>query len=137
LREDVRVGQTELLDVRVPEGRITEAGVASDINVAMQYLAGWLGGAGAVAINNLMEDTATAEIARAQLWQWIRHRVRTESGRDITLAYTRAVAKDVLARLLAEGPGGRLREAAQLLDQLISAEELPEFLTMIGYDYLA
>jgi malate synthase len=137
LRDDVRVGQAELLDVRVPGGRITEAGVASDISVAIQYLAGWLGGAGAVAINNLMEDTATAEIARSQLWQWIRHGVRTEAGQQVTLEYARAVAQDVLNRLLAEGPSGRLREAAQLLDQLISAEELPEFLTMIGYDYLA
>jgi malate synthase len=137
LREDVRVGQAELLDVRVPGGRITEAGVASDISVAIQYLAGWLGGAGAVAINNLMEDTATAEIARAQLWQWIRHGMRTEAGQQVTLEYVRGVAQDLLNRLLAEGPTGRLREAAQLLDQLISAEELPEFLTMIGYDYLA
>jgi malate synthase len=136
-REDVRVGQAELLDVRVPGGRITQAGVAGNVSVAIQYLAGWLGGAGAVAINNLMEDTATAEIARAQLWQWIRHGARTESGQQITLEYTRTVAKEVLERLLAEGPIGRLREAAELLDQLISAEELPEFLTMIGYDYLA
>jgi malate synthase len=137
LREDVRVGQAELLDARVPGGRITEAGVTSDVSVAIQYLAGWLGGAGAVAINNLMEDTATAEIARAQLWQWIKHGVRTETGQQITLEYIRTVAKGVLDRLLAEGPSGRLREAAELLDQLISAQELPEFLTMIGYRYLS
>jgi malate synthase len=137
LREDVRIGQAELLDVRVPGGRITEAGVTGNISVAIQYLAGWLGGAGAVAINNLMEDTATAEIARAQLWQWIRHGVRTDTGRQITLEYVRATAAEVLAKLQPENPSGRLREAAELLDQLISAPELPEFLTMIGYGYLA
>jgi malate synthase len=137
LREDVRVGQAELLDVRVPGGRVTEAGVAGNIGVAIQYLAGWLGGAGAVAINNLMEDTATAEIARSQLWQWIRHGVRTETGQQITLEYTRTVAREVLDRLLTEGPAGRLHEAADLLDQLIAAQELPEFLTMIGYRYLS
>ena len=136
MRDDVQVGQTELLDVRVPGGRVTEAGVAGNISVALQYLAGWLGGAGAVAINNLMEDTATAEIARSQLWQWIRHEARTDTGQQITLEYTRAVARDVLDRLLADGPGGRLLEAADLLDQLISAQELPELLTMIGYGYL-
>jgi malate synthase len=136
LREDVRVRQEELLDVRVPGGRVTEAGVASNISVAIQYLAGWLGGAGAVAINNLMEDTATAEIARSQLWQWIRHGVRTDTGKQITLPYARAVAAEVLGRLLAEGPSGRLREAATLLDQLIAAQDFPEFLTMIGYGYL-
>jgi malate synthase len=136
LRDDVRVGQAELLDVRVPGGGVTEAGVAGNISVAIQYLAGWLGGAGAVAINNLMEDTATAEIARAQLWQWIRHGVRTDTGKQITLAYTQAVADDVLGRLLVEGPSGRLREAALVLDQLISAQDLPEFLTIIGYGYL-
>jgi malate synthase len=121
----------------VPGGRVTEAGVAGNIGVAIQYLAGWLGGAGAVAINNLMEDTATAEIARSQLWQWIRHGVRTDTGQQITLEYTRTVAHEVLDRLLTEGPGGRLREAADLLDQLIAAQELPEFLTMIGYGYLS
>ncbi len=84
-RDDVRVTGTELLDVRVPGGRITDAGVHSNVSVALQYLEAWLRGSGAVAINNMMEDTATAEIARAQLWQWIRHGVRTEEGHAVTL----------------------------------------------------
>ena len=67
--------------VRVPGGRVTEAGVRGNISVALQYLAAWLGGSGAVAINNLMEDAATAEIARSQLWQWIRHGAKTEDRR--------------------------------------------------------
>ena len=74
-----RSTRARLLDVRVPGGRVTEAGVRGNVSVALQYLEAWLRGAGAVAINNLMEDTATAEIARAQLWQWIHHGT---AGRD-------------------------------------------------------
>ena len=75
-----------LLDVRVPGGQVTEAGVRGNVSVALQYLAAWLGGSGAVAINNLMEDTATAEIARSQLWQWIRHRAAPTTGSPVTLS---------------------------------------------------
>ncbi len=136
LREDVRVGQAELLDVRVPGGQVTEAGVCGNVSVALQYLAGWLQGAGAVAINNLMEDTATAEIARAQLWQWIQHGVPTETGQPVTIDHCRALVAEMLGQLRAEGLTGRFREAAALLDQLISAREFPEFLTLAGYGYL-
>src|SRR5207249_2304576 len=74
LREEVRVGARELLDIRVPDGQVTEAGVGANVSVALQYLDSWLQGTGAAAIANLMEDTATAEISRAPLWQWARHR---------------------------------------------------------------
>jgi malate synthase len=132
--QDLRISQQDLLDVRVPGGRVTEAGVRGDVSVALQYLAAWLDGAGAVAINNLMEDTATAEIARSQLWQWIRHRARTEDGAMITLDRCRAVLSDELARLESSGSAGRWREAAELLDQLMSAAEFPEFLTLRAYE---
>jgi malate synthase len=135
-RTDVRVGQAELLDARVPGGSITQAGLDNDISVGLQYLARWLEGSGAVAINNLMEDTATAEIARAQLWQWIRHSVRTETGEPVTVERCRARLVDILARLEADGVPGRLRDAAGLLDELISAQEFPEFLTLSAYAYL-
>jgi malate synthase len=102
--------------------------------VALQYLAAWLDGAGAVAINNLMEDTATAEIARAQLWQWIRHHARTEDGAAVTLARCRAALADEVARLEKAGARGRWREAGELLDELVSAEEFPEFLTLRAYE---
>jgi malate synthase len=134
LREDVRVGAADLLDVRVPDGRVTDAGVRGDVSVALQYLAAWLDGAGAVAINNLMEDTATAEIARAQLWQWIRHQARTEDGAAVTLARCRAALADEVARLEKAGARGRWREAGELLDELVSAEEFPEFLTLRAYE---
>ena len=136
LRDEVRVGQAELLDVRVPGGTITAAGLDNDIAVALQYLARWLDGAGAVAINNLMEDTATAEIARAQLWQWIRHGARTQDGEPVTVDRVRARMADILGRLEREGEPGRLREAGALLDQLVSVADFPEFLTLAAYEYL-
>jgi malate synthase len=136
-RDDVDVKRDQLLDVRITDGRITEAGVRGNISVALQYLAAWLGGSGAVAINNLMEDAATAEIARSQLWQWIRHEAINESGKPITLAHCRRILNEERATL--EGEGGdraRLGSAAELLDSLISAEEFPEFLTLSAYQRL-
>src|SRR5688572_25697709 len=128
-REDVRVGRRELLDVSVPGARITSAGLQGDVSVALQYLEAWLRGSGAVAINNMMEDTATAEIARAQLWQWVRHGVRTEDGQSVTLERVRALLTEERRRLESSaGPEHRLAEAAALLDGLVSARELPEFL---------
>jgi malate synthase len=136
-RDDVRVTGRELLDVRVPGGRVTEAGVRSNVSVALQYLEAWLRGSGAVAINNMMEDTATAEIARAQLWQWIRHAVRTERDEPVTLDRVRALLREESDRLEAAATGEtRLAEAAELLDSLVSALEFPEFLTRGAYEML-
>jgi malate synthase len=136
LREDVRIGAAELLDTRVPGGRVTDAGVRGNVSVALQYLAAWLDGAGAVAINNLMEDTATAEIARAQLWQWVRHGVRTEDGAPVTLERCRSLLAEEVGRLELPDRPGRWREAAALLDELVGAKELPEFLTVGAYEKL-
>jgi malate synthase len=136
-RDDVTVRREQLLDVRVPGGHITEAGVRGNISIAIQYLSAWLGGSGAVAINNLMEDAATAEISRSQLWQWIRHGASTENGEPITLARCRAILREEREKL--EGSGGageQLATAADLLDSLISAEVFPEFLTLAAYQKL-
>jgi malate synthase len=136
-RNDVTIGREQLVDVRVPGGRITEAGVRNNISVALQYLAAWLGGSGAVAINNLMEDAATAEIARSQLWQWIRHAAKTETGDPITLAHCRTIMQEETERLTAEGGDSRrLASAGELLDALISAPVFPEFLTLAAYERL-
>ena len=136
-REDVRVGPRDLLDVQVPGARVTSTGLHSDVSVALQYLEAWLRGSGAVAINNMMEDTATAEIARAQLWQWVRHAARTEDGLPVTLERVRALLEEETVRLAAAaGPENRLAEAAALLDSLVSARELPEFLTLGAYEKL-
>jgi len=132
--QDLQITQRELLDVRVPGGRVTNAGLTGNVSVALQYLAAWLEGAGAVAINNLMEDTATAEIARSQLWQWIHHRTRTDDGVIVTLGRCRAALAAELARLETSGGSGRWRDAAELLDQLMSATEFPEFLTLRAYE---
>jgi malate synthase len=136
-RDEVRVGRRELLDVGVPGARITAAGLLSDVSVALQYLEAWLRGSGAVAINNMMEDTATAEIARSQLWQWVRHAVRTEDGQPVTLERVRALLAEERRRLESgAGPEHRLAEAAALLDALVSARELPECLTLGAYEKL-
>jgi malate synthase len=124
------VDPSRLIEVGIPGGRVTEAGVRGNVSVALQYLEAWLRGAGAVAINNLMEDTATAEIARAQLWQWIRHATPDETG-PVTLSRVRAYLKEELDARVASG--GRWQEAAELLDALVSAEEFPEFLTLMAY----
>ncbi|HEU5170636.1 MAG TPA: malate synthase A [Gemmatimonadales bacterium] len=131
------IGQAELLNLGVPGGRVTDAGVRGNVSVGLQYLAAWLGGSGAVAINNLMEDAATAEIARAQLWQWIRHRVTTAEGSAVTVARVRDVLAAELASLRPSHPDpARLDAAAALLDALVSAEEMPEFLTVGAYEKL-
>ncbi len=136
-REEGWVERERLLDVRIPGGRITEAGVRGNVSVALQYLEAWLRGHGAVAINNMMEDTATAEIARAQLWQWIRHAVATERGDTVTLERVRQLLAEELIRLRADAPSGsRLDDAAQLLDRLVAAKEFPEFLTLEAYKKL-
>jgi malate synthase len=133
-RDDVAVRAEELLDVRVPGGRITQAGVRGNISVALQYLAAWLGGSGAVAINNLMEDAATAEIARSQLWQWIRHAARTEDRTPVTLERCREMLEEEMQKLVAAGGDRkRLASAGELLDGLFSAQEFPEFLTLSAY----
>jgi malate synthase len=137
-REDVEIRGEQLLDVRVPDGRITEAGLRNNISVALQYLAAWLGGSGAVAINNLMEDAATAEIARSQLWQWIRHQAKTESGEPVTVARARAILLEEKDRLADEGGDpARLASAGELLDSLFAAEVFPEFLTLSAYQRLS
>jgi malate synthase len=137
LREDVRVEAAALLELRVPDGRVTEAGVRNNVNVALQYLDAWLRGSGAVAIHNLMEDAATAEIARAQLWQWIRHAAPLDGGGTMTADRYRAVrAEELVALEAAAGPATRLRDAAALLDDLVLGERFVEFLTVPAYPML-
>jgi malate synthase len=139
LRQDVNADAATLLDLTVPGGRVTEAGLRNNVNVALQYLEAWMRGAGAVAIHNLMEDTATAEISRAQLWQWIRHRTALAEGGVVDAAlYERVRDEEVAAlRAAAQGsPQSRLADAVALLDQLVLGEEFAEFLTIPGYRYL-
>ena len=135
LREDVSVAAAPLRDTTVPGGTVTEAGFRNNVNVALQYLSSWLSGNGAAAIFNLMEDVATAEIARSQLWRWIHNGASLADGRPATAALYETVKAEELARL--GGPGtGRLREAAEILDGLVPNEEFTEFLTLPAYPHL-
>jgi malate synthase len=125
----------DILDVRVPGGTITPTGVRNNVSVALQYLEAWMRGSGAVAIYNLMEDTATAEISRAQLWQWLRHGADVDGQRFTKSMYER-VRDDEVASLAKTGSYPRLDDAAQLLDELVLTSEFEEFLTLPGQRYL-
>ena len=136
-RSDVSVTAVDLLDTRVPDGRVTLAGVHNNVSVALQYLESWLRGSGAVGINNLMEDTATAEISRAQLWQWIRHSAPLGGDGMMTASVYREVRDRELASLSRGEPGGsRYAAAAALLDELVLGDSFTEFLTIPGSRYL-
>jgi len=136
LREDVSSSAPALLDTRVEGGQITEAGVATDVSVALQYLASWLAGNGAAAINNLMEDAATAEISRSQLWQWRVHSVTLDDGRPMTSELYAAVRDAELDRLRSSAPDVRWTDAAALLDDLVQGDDFAEFLTLAAYPML-
>jgi malate synthase len=142
LREDVHVTDAQLRDFRVPGGTITEAGLRMNINVGILYLESWLRGNGAAAIYNLMEDTATAEIARAQVWQWLHSPNGVlADGRRITLDLYRQILPEELEKIKAlvgaeAYQQGRYEEAAALFDELVTADDFVEFLTLPAYDRL-
>jgi malate synthase len=141
-REDVEVTAAQLLDFQ-PEQPITEAGLRNNISVGIQYIGAWLAGNGCVPVYNLMEDAATAEISRSQIWQWIRSpKGLLEDGRKITRELVRQFLPEELARvrtLLGEPAwqAGRYEEAAGLFDQLTTGDDYVEFLTLPGYERLA
>ena len=133
--DGLQIKASELLPREVPGGRVTEEGVNGNISVALHYLCSWLQGQGAVAINNLMEDAATAEIARAELWQWVK--------REIPLGSTRLTRDEFRRRLSVERASFagqaekcRLNEACDLLTRLVLNEEFASFLTLSAYDVL-
>jgi malate synthase len=134
-RPEVNIGAAQILDVRVPGGTVSASGVKSNVSVALQYLEAWMRGSGAVAIYNLMEDTATAEISRAQLWQWLRHGADVDGQRFTRTMYER-VRDAEIAALSAAGGHTRLRDAAALLDELVLGNDFAEFLTLPGERYL-
>lgn len=134
LREDVVPRAEALLDVAIPGGRVTEAGVRTNVRVALEYIENWLEGRGAVGIDNLMEDSATAEISRSQLQQWIHHGVRLDEGEPMTLErYERIRTEEVDGLIRRRGSAGRLMDAARLLDRLAEEPVPEEFLTLGAY----
>jgi len=133
-RQDVDVTTSDLL--AVPTGTITEVGLRQNLNVGIGYIEAWLRGTGCVPLYNLMEDAATAEISRAQVWQWIRHGARLDDGRTVDMALCRKLLDEELAKLRASSGGGNHEEAALLFNELIEAPKFPEFLTMPAYDMI-
>lgn len=139
-REDVQVTAADLL--HIPTGTITEAGLQNNINVALHYIAAWLSGNGCVPLHNLMEDAATAEIARAQLWQWVRYpKGQLADGRQITVELFRDKLAHELHSIRAQVGDqvyqhGRFALAAKLLDQLTTSDQFAEFLTLVAYEHL-
>ncbi|RZT07810.1 malate synthase [Kribbella sp. VKM Ac-2569] len=131
LREDVAVTADQLLDVAATPGEVTEAGLRSNVSVAVQYLAAWLDGTGAVGIFNLMEDAATAEISRSQIWQWRRNEVTLDSGDTVTTELVERIADEEIAKL---GTPERYDAARALFLEVALADEYVDFLTLPAYE---
>jgi malate synthase len=135
LREDVTTEASDLLNVAATPGEITEAGVRANVSVGIRYIAAWLQGVGAAAIDNLMEDAATAEISRSQLWHWRMREVALTDGRTFDGSLYASIRDEELARLGGAGEG-RLADAATLLDRLVLDDDFAEFLTQRAYSLL-
>ncbi|KAI8803167.1 malate synthase [Cladochytrium replicatum] len=138
LREDVTVTGAELISTRGVTGEITEKGVRNNLNVALQYMEAWLSGNGCVPIHNLMEDAATAEISRSQLWQWVRHNAKTSEGKVITAEYM-AQLLDEEAAAIKQSLGAayaksKFELAKQYLGSTVKGGDYAEFLTSLCYD---
>ena len=134
-RQDVHISAADLL--KVPTGAITEAGLRANINVGLGYVESWLRGTGCVPLYNLMEDAATAEISRSQVWQWLRHKAKLADGRTVDQALCRRLLDEELAKLKHAAPKGeRFDDAAKLFRDLIEAEHFIEFLTLPAYEQL-
>jgi malate synthase len=140
LRNDASVTAADLL--QVPAGEITDAGLRHNIRVGVQYVEAWLGGQGCVPLYNLMEDAATAEISRAQIWQWVRHGARTTGGEPVTISRFDAALREELQVIASEiGPSrfasGQFEAAAALFGAMIRKPDFDEFLTLPAYERLA
>lgn len=138
-RNDLNITEEEL--VLLPEGTVTEAGVRKNINVGILYIESWLRGNGAVALYNLMEDAATAEISRTQVWQWLKNEVRLEDGRLFNIELYKDLLADEVAKItihLGEEhlTSSKLQLAIALFDELVISEQFEEFLTLAAYKYI-
>ena len=120
----------------MPAGTITEAGLRWNIDVGLQYLEAWLRGIGCVPIYNLMEDAATAEICRAQVWQWVKHGAKLDDGRAVTAEMVRRITDERARETEGQIGAGRFAEAGRIFEQMMTSAEFPEFLTLVAYGYL-
>jgi malate synthase len=136
-RPDVSVARAALTDVSSTGGEITLQGVRTNVAVSLEYLAAWLGGAGAVAINNLMEDAATVEISRMQIWQWVHHRAITADGTPVTAELVRGLLDEEVERLSRDADDSvrsRVAAARTVFEKAALAEHSPQFFTNFAYD---
>jgi malate synthase len=136
-----RIDARALLDVAATPGTLTEAGLRANVSVAFRYISFWLTGRGAAAIDNLMEDAATAEICRAQVWQWIRHHAQLDDGRSVTVELVCRILDEETERIRAEvgeqvWAAGRPDETRAVFEQIALQEDLPEFMTQVAYELL-
>jgi malate synthase len=127
-RPEVSVTPAQLLDVKVPGSTITENGLRANVNVGIQYIKSWLRGVGAAAINNLMEDVATAEISRSQVWQWVRHSAQLAEGPRVDADLVREIADEEMGKL----SGGRFADARKVFEEVALSKEFQPFLTLIA-----
>jgi malate synthase len=140
-RDDVHVTAAELLDLAATPGSVTDKGLRTDVNVGFQYISFWLSGRGAAAINSMMEDTATAEISRTQIWQWIHHGVTLDDGRPVTAELVRQLLDEESAKIRGQvghetWEAGRPAETREIFERVALSPELIEFLTLPAYRYL-
>jgi malate synthase len=140
-RPEVSVSAGQLIDVKVPDGSVTEAGLRTNVSVGIQYIESWLRGVGAAAINNLMEDVATAEISRSQVWQWIKHSARLAEGTTVDADLVREIADDELSKLrkrLGEElwSKGRFADAREVFDEVALSKSFPSFLTLVALKHI-
>ncbi|EFW99097.1 malate synthase [Grosmannia clavigera kw1407] len=133
-REDVHIGANDLLNMNVP-GQITEAGIRKNLSIGLGYMEAWVRGVGCVPINYLMEDAATAEVSRSQIWQWVRHGVTTAEGKRIDKAYALKLLKEQTDALASKAPAGnKYQLAAQYFSTQVTGEDYADFLTTLLYD---
>jgi len=136
-RDEVEVTTEDLLNMGFP-GNVTLDGIRTNVSVGIRYLNSWLSGVGAAGIDNLMEDVATAEISRSQIWQWIRHRVHTDGGTPVTESMVRSIVEEVVSHLEAEGqPGDNLHLARKIFEEVAVGEDFVEFLTLPAYEHIS
>ena len=127
--ENDKVTANDLLNMNVP-GKITEDGIRKNLNIGLGYMEGWLRGIGCVPINYLMEDAATAEVSRSQLWQWCRHGVQTEEGKRVDKAYALRLLREEAEKLASKAPkGNKFQLAAKYFEGQVTGEDYAEFLT--------
>jgi malate synthase len=135
-REDVHVTADELLDVAATPGRATETGLRGAVEVGLRYIASWLGGNGAAGINNLMEDAATAEISRSQVWQWVHGGVVLDTGEKVTPELVRSVLAETVQKVRAELPEEHAELARRLFEQTALDDQFMDFLTLPAYEHI-